>query len=78
MSLIQVDHCEGLPNSDISKEEEKDGNCTVGIIYEGEHYGNQCRTLKNESTFSLVYGNINKLPTYNDNPKNDTLKEHDT
>jgi len=74
MSSVQVEHCEGLPNSNIREEDEEDVNRTTEIIHEGEHYGDQRCTLKNENTFSLVYGNINTLPNYNNNPKMTHLK----
>ena len=75
MSLLQVDHYEGLPNSNLREEGQEDGNHTADITHnEDENSGDQHRTLKSDNTFNLVYENIKTLPNYNDNSKNGTLR----
>ena len=53
------------------EEDEEDKHATEINQNEDEHFGNERWNLKDGYTFSIVYGNINNLPTYNNNKKLD-------
>ena len=53
--------CEkGLDNDSYTAEKDQ---------HENEHFGDRCRNMKEDNTFSIVYRNINTLTTYNNNQK---------
>ena len=70
----KVKHYEGGSNNisrkEEEEEEEEEDNHTAEINHnEDEHFEDECRNLKDDDTFSMLYGKVNTLPLYNNNQK---------